>query len=178
MKTLLALGLIFSLASGVCAQGPCPSPSPSPSPQPTPKDNGAADPAFMNNDPRPSQPAKVSPLREIQSAKLSDSDQKAWQAVYLQFEKAPAKSFSLVEKIWRENRSQEFQRMAILKARPLVLSTDEASDLDFMLACLDDPSAQRQECLALGKGNGLERDLGAKRLALLEANPQLREASN
>jgi len=181
-KAIFVVGLAVFVLNVVPAlaqsPGPSCSPSPSPSPGPTPDNNNPPDPAFINNDPRPSRPLKVSPLKEVQSAKLGGAEQQAWQTVYLQFEKTPAKSLELVQKLWRENRSKEFQRMAILKARPLVRSTDQAADLDFMLACLEDPKGQRQECLVLGRGNGLERDLGAKRLALLEANPQLRTQGN
>jgi len=88
-------------------------------------------------------------------------------------EKNPAQSFQLVGEVWRQNRPMEFQKLAIVKARTLVNSTDAAADLDFMLSCLENPTAKREECLKMGRGNGLERDMASKRLAILEANPHL-----
>lgn len=91
----------------------------------------------------------------------------------MKMEKNPGQSFRLVGEIWKQNRPREFQKLAIVKARTLVNSTDDAADLDFMLACLENPEAQREECLKMGKGNGLERDMASRRLTILEANPHL-----
>jgi len=157
---------------GLMGADPCASPTPDPGP--TPPDNNPPDPAFMNSDPRPrsAKPKKTS-SRDVKDAGISAADQQAWQEIYAKMEKNPAQSFQAVGEVWRQNRPKEFQKLAIVKARTLVKSTDEASDLDFMLACLENPEAQREACLKMGKGNGLERDMASRRLAILEANPHL-----
>jgi len=168
-SVLLAIGFATSAAVGIC-----PEPSPTPDKNP-PTDGGTApDPAFVTNDPRPgSAKIKKSPSRDIKEAGISPADQKAWQEIYAKMEKNPGQSFQVVGEVWNANRPKEFQKLAIVKARSLVHSTDEASDLDFMLACLENPEARREECLKMGKGNGLERDMASRRLAILEANPHL-----
>lgn len=176
MKTnffcVAVLGVMLG-ASGLMGQEKC-TPTPTPTPGPTPPNNNPPDPAFMNNDPQPGN-AKLrkSPSRDIKEAGISAADQQAWQEIYVKMEKNPGQSFRLVGEIWKQNRPREFQKLAIVKARTLVNSTDDAADLDFMLACLENPEAQREECLKMGKGNGLERDMASRRLTILEANPHL-----
>jgi len=175
MKTKLVLATVLGVFFGVVAvMGEDPCPTPTPPEGPTPPQNNPPDPAFMNNDPRPEKVAvRQSPQRTVKEAAITEADRKAWQELYAKMEKNPGQSFALVEEVWRQNRPKELQRLAIVKARTLVDSTDAASNLDFMLACLEDPEARRSECLKLGRGNGLERDMASRRLVILEANPHL-----
>lgn len=175
MKANLFLMTVLGMMLGtlvLMGEDPCASPTPDDGPKPP--TNNPPDPAFMNNDPRPgsAKPRKTS-SRDIKEAEISAADRQAWQEIYAKMEKNPGQSFQLVGEVWGQNRPKEFQKLVIVKARTLVNSTDDASDLDFMLACLENPEAQREACLKMGKGNGLERDMASRRLAILEANPHL-----
>ena len=169
-------GLLAACFASCAAMGLCPDSAPSPTPDPGPPTGGgtAPDPAFVTNDPSPgSAKIKKAPSHDIKEAVISAADQQAWQEICAKMEKNPGQSFQVVGEVWKQNRPKEFQKLAIVKARTLVRSTDEAADLDFMLACLESPEAQREKCLKMGKGNGLERDMASRRLAILEANPHL-----
>lgn len=185
MKNLFFVVVVFfCLNSFVCAQDPTCSPSCTPEPTPTPAPQEAGDPAFLGVDGRPKDSlskrkaeAKVEGVAQEAERALVSNEAKEWGEVSARMQAKPEKSYEVVMEIWEGNYSSAYQRMAILHSRQLVRSTEEAENLDFMLACLSNAEEQRAACLKLGTGNGLERQLGARRLALLESNPKLQQGA-
>lgn len=172
---LMGVGLGFAQSDD--AECDC---SPTPEPGPTPKGHKAPDPAFFGVDPAP----KASQVMKVAGKKMADIpnidlmnyaqlEQASWAEWEKELKANPKEAYELALKIWEANYSKTFQQQVILQARTKVETTDERENLDFMLGCLEDVNIQREACLKLGKGNGLERQLGARRLALLESNPQL-----
>jgi hypothetical protein len=107
-------------------------------------------------------------------AELIAAEQAHYQAYLSAIKKNPANAFPEALAIWKGNDSADLQRLVIFKALEVVTSTEEDESLQFMLKSLDAPVAQRKECARLGRGNGLEKAIAAKRIALLESNPKLR----
>jgi len=172
---MVTVGVAFGQEGGKCDK--C---TPTPPPGPTPGPNSAPDPAFFGVDktPKPQQlnaksKSEAKALPKLDLGSYSEAEQAAWVKWEKELKNDPRKGYQLTLEVWEANYTKMFQRQAILQARARVETTDERSNLDFMLGCLEDVKVQRAACLKLGKGNGLERQLGARRLALLESNPQL-----
>lgn len=136
------------------------------------------DPAFLAVDMKPHQSL---PLRRVKTINLADkidtdslnaAELAAWQDFERQVQQDPQVSYQAAIEMWSSNYSDSLQRMAIYRARLLVRSTEEIENLSFLLSCLEDSEAQREKCLKLGKGNGLEKKLAARRLSLLASNPK------
>lgn len=136
------------------------------------------DPAFLGVDRKPLESLSV---RRVKKANLPDhsevnslhaSELSIWEEFEIRLQNDPQSAFQAAMEIWSGNYSDSLQRVAIYQARNLVRSTDEIENLNFMLSCLEDAKAQKAKCLSLGKSNGLERKIGASRLALLTSNPK------
>jgi rhodanese-related sulfurtransferase len=84
--------------------------------------------------------------------------------------------FATALSAWRWSDSVELQRAVIGVARENVRSTEEAERLDWMLQTLDNPEEQWRECERLARGNGLEKVIAQRRVAILELNPLVMEA--
>ena len=107
---------------------------------------------------------------------LTDVDQLRFQAYLEAVKKRPSDAFNEAIAVWKWNDSVALQQLVFTTALKKVSSSDESESLQFMLKALDDPTIQWQECERQSRGNSLEKSIAAKRIALLEANPKVREA--
>lgn len=88
--------------------------------------------------------------------------------------KDPARISPVVCEAWRSNVSVDVQRRLLVWGKTSAASTADRQLFDFMLAALDNPVVEREACLKMGRGNGLERKQAADRLAWLLGNPNLK----
>jgi hypothetical protein len=136
------------------------------------------DPAFLGIDRKPRESLAVRRVKETKLPvtdnldNLNATELSIWKGLERDLQKDPKSAFSIALDIWSSNYSDGLQRMAIYRAKAYVRSTEETEKLNFMIRCLEDYQAQKEICLNLGKGNGLERKLGASGLALLNKNPK------
>jgi len=181
LGSMAFLLVMISLANGEGPDQACPSPSPSPGPTPDPPPKGPNDPAFVMADPmseavRKQQMAilksRVSDVRKSEG--VIAKEQERYKQFVEALKKTPDAAFDETMAIWREGVAPEVQRLVVLKALPMVRSSEQSESLQLMLRALDDVEKERVECARLARGNGLEKSLALKRIKLLDENPSLR----
>ena len=165
----------------------CTSPCPTASSAPTDSPNGGGgtgsnDPAFI----MPNSAASLAQRRGAATAlggaalkppgELVAAEQARYQGFLEDVKAHPIQSYGYALGVWKENATADLQRLVLMQALERTRSSEESAALQFMLKALGDAPAQRQECLRLGRGNSLEKALGARRLMLLEENPKLQTA--
>jgi hypothetical protein len=90
--------------------------------------------------------------------------------------KAPAQAFEIVLDIWRADHSADLKKGILLQGIQSTHASQEADLMRFMISALENPKAEREKVAQLARGNGLEKGLAAKRLLVLNQNPQTRIA--
>lgn len=139
--------------------------------------NGACDPGFAFIDFRPAKTLadrSVDLWTAIHGSKKSFSNQERsdWNEISRKMNLNAEEAYSTALAVWSKNYSEEFKRMVLTKATSSVRDTEQIENLKFFMACLENVSQEKEACLSLAKGNRLERQLGAKRLAFIYKNPQ------
>jgi hypothetical protein len=179
MKMILSVVGVLSVGIRLVAcppDGPCPELDPDP-------DHNSSDPAFV-----------VTPvinlaelakkreafLREVNignhrdpRTELGKGEFAAWEELDRTMHGNPSAAYAQAIETWKSNCSQAMKKLVVLRAAQIVRDTEQKEDLSFMSRSLEDLNGERTECVRLARGNGLEKKLATRRLALLESNPGL-----
>lgn len=175
---LLTIGLTCVLSLGHAQDcekcPPCPSNSSLSADDP----NCDKDPAFVLADPKPKlsllvAQAALGQIAPQSSAELDEKESKRLENFDVAIQAKPEETMSRVFSIWQDDCSKDCKRLAILSGMKMTKSTDDQATLKFMLDVLSDPQTQKTEIGRLGRGNSLEKQIAAKRMAVIKQNPQL-----
>ncbi len=184
IRSILVLGMASFAFLAMAPMGRSCPPDPDPKPDPTPAPPEPT-PSPANKDPvfiispyvftGVGGPMGAKSPAPATTASAGDSMEAQRLAKSLEGVKDPVKAREVACEAWKSEVSVDLQRHALALARSLAKNTADIQLYDFLLSALDDPSAQQEKCLQLGRGNGLEKKQAADRLAWLLQNPALRE---